>query len=357
MIDDRRALPQKMELTDNLIILKEIGRGGTGITYLCENTENGKKMIIKEVFPLFPGLNRGINGKICFDKNEEEFIRAFSREQIEHEIHISSELNKKLEEQKLAIMSVEILDIALKDEILGMIRLETHSGKTLEELAGGPLLLDQALKYIRGLLIGLTFFHTTALHLDLKPGNVFFFDEAPYTCRLLDYGTCRLKNEKDEFHGTSSYTRYYTAPDVEISDRTDLFSVGVILLRLLLGPERFYSQYDRVFNALASETGSAVIFSLLSNERECDAIIAEVAKFIAKSMAYDPEDRFHSSEEMLSEAELLLDIIQHNSIHPVLLKAYASLQMENWYIQNGLKKEDIRSEWIPQIELKKINER
>jgi serine/threonine-protein kinase len=123
---------------------------------------------------------------------------------------------------------------------LAMDLMEQH---TLESIAN-PLSPDQAVPLISSLLEGLAYLHDQGIvHRDLKPGNISLTSNSSVV--IMDF-TLALRIDEEERNTIASImgSRRYGAPeqhrpemqDEPLTIRSDLFSAGVVLERLLLGP-------------------------------------------------------------------------------------------------------------------------
>jgi serine/threonine-protein kinase len=143
---------------------------------------------------------------------------------------------------------------------------------------------DNVLSYGRQLLDGLSFLHhNNIVHRDIKPQNILITDEDQV--KFCDFGMALVDGVS--FCGPSSMqvgSPHYAAPEQnknpnEIDCRADLYSIGVLLYRMLTG-----------------ELPSMRNFSLsLVNplfDRSWD-------DFFAKALSWHPDGRFQSAGEML----------------------------------------------------------
>ncbi len=87
-------------------------------------------------------------------------------------------------------------------------------------------------------------------HCDLKPGNIFYLDEAQQDLIIGDYGSAKAYDKEDlkEVIKTSTVkgSNFYLAPEQSrglVSDKNDYYSFGMILLHLLY-PEKFAKDDD-----------------------------------------------------------------------------------------------------------------
>ncbi|KAI4977059.1 hypothetical protein ZWY2020_050666 [Hordeum vulgare] len=95
-------------------------------------------------------------------------------------------------------------------------------------------------KLIKGVCQGLQYLHKERInHLDLKPENVLL--DAHMEPRITDFGLSRSFDEGQSriFTKSTAGTRGYIAPEIidrgEISFKSDIFSLGIIIIKLLTG--------------------------------------------------------------------------------------------------------------------------
>jgi len=124
-----------------------------------------------------------------------------------------------------------------------LISMEFVDGETLRSLMerSGPLPVDQCLQIVRQILNGLEAAHRKGIiHRDLKPGNIMIARDG--TVKIMDFGHSRIVDQSPDPYLTNSNiegSRGYVAPEQAMGlvtdERTDLFSVGVILYEMVSG--------------------------------------------------------------------------------------------------------------------------
>ena len=147
---------------------------------------------------------------------------------------------------------------------------------------------DKALKYITQTLKGLACLHQAGIvHRDIKPFNLLLTDND--LIKIGDFGLALWRGES--YSGPPNLkvgSPYYTAPEQEdhpdqADSRSDLYSVGVILYRLLLGrlplshwenPSLHHPEFDGPWDA-----------------------------FMSKALARNKVERFQKAEEMLDRIQ------------------------------------------------------
>ncbi len=152
---------------------------------------------------------------------------------------------------------VSISDYGIDDDRPFLV-LELLEGRTLEEVVrGDPIDPDQALSIARQILVGLAFAHQKGIaHRDLKPANVFLtrMPDGTEHVKLLDFGLARMVQTDGEVDdqptltkrgvvfGTPAYMSPEQASGSPVDERSDVYSVGVLLFELLAGRRPFLGE-------------------------------------------------------------------------------------------------------------------
>ncbi|MEQ9319976.1 MAG: serine/threonine-protein kinase [Polyangiaceae bacterium] len=138
------------------------------------------------------------------------------------------------------------------------------------------------------------------IHRDLKPGNIFLTSED--RVKVLDFGLARLRDDDGSGRmtqtGTVIGTAHYMSPEQAlrkpdlIDARSDLWSVGAIMWRMLCGR----TVHD------AHTTGAALIAAATKRARPILAVAPEVpepvAAVIDRALAFDKRNRFDDAVSM-----------------------------------------------------------
>jgi serine/threonine-protein kinase len=107
--------------------------------------------------------------------------------------------------------------------------------ETLANRLGRRLSRQTAWEWAQQMIEAIAYAHENrVLHLDIKPENFILFDE--HRIRLADFGLARLA--RGEIHASGSGTLGYIAPEQAMgrpSFRSDVFSLGLVLYRMLSG--------------------------------------------------------------------------------------------------------------------------
>jgi Serine/threonine protein kinase len=250
-------------------IIKKLGTGGMATVYLAEDQELGRRIAIKI-----------LNSKHAADQ---QFVERFRREA----------------SSAAGLSHPNIVQIYDRGNAEGTyyIAMELIDGRSLKELViqRGPSPILVAVNYGRQILAALRFAHRNGVvHRDIKPHNVLVDDEG--RIKVTDFGIARAgaseMTEVGSIIGTAQYLSPEQARGAPVDDRSDLYSVGVLLYELLTG-EVPYSGDTPV--EIAMKHLSAIPEPPSVKRPEIPpALDAVVLRALAKS----PDDRYQSAEEM-----------------------------------------------------------
>lgn len=135
------------------------------------------------------------------------------------------------------------------------------------------------------------------LHKDLKLENVLYRMEGPHiVINLIDYGFSKVDPSRDSQH--VSGTLPYIAPELlmgqQATERSDFYSLGVLLYRLCTGSFPF--SVDQL-NALITGGHQYFIPNFPSSLNK--SIPPELERFILRLLERNPENRFQSGQEII----------------------------------------------------------
>ncbi len=170
--------------------------------------------------------------------------------------------------------------------------------------------VDEALLIIGSILAALTSVHAAGIiHRDLKPANVMFRDDG--TIALVDFGSARRDADPvaKTLAGVVIGTPYYLSPEQALGgtadERSDLYSVGVMLYELLTG-QRMYAAGTLV--GLFEMHKTAPIPKLPEN-------VARHQRFLERLVAKQPDERYESAAQAL---EALMDYSTSEAAKPAI---------------------------------------
>jgi serine/threonine protein kinase len=257
-------------------ILRKLGRGGMGSVYKAAVPVIDKVVAVKvlEPFEIMEDL-------LGYDRLKEIFIFEAHTMAGLHHSSIVNVWDYGEDEEGRPFFVMEFFCNNLGNMIAENFQVEKQSRRIHP---------DKVLSYGRQLLGGLSFLHhNDIIHRDMKPQNILITDED--AVKICDFGMALVQGIS--FSGPESMqigSPHYAAPEQrrkpdEVDGRADLYSVGVLLYRMLTG-----------------ELPSMRSFSLsMINplfDRKWD-------DFFAKSLNWQPDQRFQTAGEMLMNLQNL----------------------------------------------------
>jgi serine/threonine protein kinase/Flp pilus assembly protein TadD len=176
-----------------------------------------------------------------------------------------------------------------------------YKGETLRDrLRRSSLSMDEALSTAIQITRGLTAAHSRGIiHRDVKPGNVVVADDG--TVRLLDFGLAMPVDSNPESAGATPGTVAYMSPEhargAIVDQRSDLWSLGVVLYEMLAGIRPF-----------RGASGRAVLAAILNEnpeplESRCPEIPPALAAMTLRLLEKEPGNRYASGSELLSDLQ------------------------------------------------------
>ena len=182
---------------------------------------------------------------------------------------------------------------------------ELVRGQNLKELLAEQraLPVEDALGFVRQAARGLEYAHAHGVvHRDVKPQNILV--DPLGTAKVTDFGIARLIEQEDgtitqsgTIMGTSDYLSPEQATGKEVDDRSDQYSLGVLLFELLTG-EVPYDGDGAVTVALKH-----VHDPVPSVRTRRSEVSPRVDELVRRAMAKRPEDRFPSIQDLIREID------------------------------------------------------
>ena len=202
---------------------------------------------------------------------------------------------------------VSIYDVG-EDKGVHYIIMEYVAGETLKDMIEreGNLQVEDALRIAREIASALSHAHMNNLvHCDIKPHNILVMPDG--RVKVADFGIARaITSSTMTYNGNVVGSVHYFSPEqakgTQITPKSDVYSLGVVLYEMLTGRLPF-----------TGETTVSVALKHLQEEpsapREIKPEIPPIVEAIViKAMAKDSVERFTSSEmiEDIRQAERLL---------------------------------------------------
>lgn len=210
------------------------------------------------------------------------------------------------ESKAIAVLShpniVNVYDVSFGDQ-LQYIVMEYIDGITLKEYIEqeGAIRWNEAVHFTMQILMALECAHEKGIiHRDIKPQNIMLLQDG--TIKVADFGIARfLQSETTTMTDKAIGSVHYIAPEQArgdyITDKADIYSVGVMLYEMLTGKLPFVAD-NAVSVALMQLQAKAV------KPRELNpSIPLGLEQITMKAMEKNPADRFQSAGEMLDDLD------------------------------------------------------
>lgn len=181
--------------------------------------------------------------------------------------------------------------------------MEYVQGSNLEAYLKGDhaLPVDFAISITTQVAQGLEHAHTMGVvHGDIKPSNILISDDGELA-KIADFGIARLMNrcidEDDRLLGTPRYISPEQILGHRADQRSDLFSLGVVLYEMLIGHSPFQGDSsEEITQAIAR---GAVDLS----ESTLREVPGELEAVLRRALERDPLDRFQSARQLAEALE------------------------------------------------------
>jgi tetratricopeptide (TPR) repeat protein len=206
---------------------------------------------------------------------------------------------------------VEIHDFAILPD-LAYLAMELIEGPTLSKVIStwGALTIERAIRIFEQICSAVTAIHKrNIIHRDLKPSNIIFKhpDCLGDLIKVVDFGIARMIHrprgeERLTASGIGIGSADYMSPEQcmgrEVDERSDIYSLGVLLYQILTGRVPFYNPIISA-TLVDHAVGAPKPPSRINPE-----IPQQIDQVILKALEKDPENRYRSAVEMATEFEL-----------------------------------------------------
>src|SRR6266850_210711 len=277
-------------------ILEKLGGGGMGVVYKAEDLRLGRHVSLK----FLP---------------EELSKEPLAIERFQREARAASSLNHP-----------HICTIYDVDHYEGQsfIVMEYLEGQTLKHrISGKPMDIERIPEYGHQMADALEAAHAKAIiHRDIKPANIFITDRGQV--KLLDFGLAKLMPErkgarlalqKSGAFGTTTQETHLTSDGValgtvaymspeqvrgqELDERTDVFSLGLVLYEMSTGQRAFTGNTSGViFDAILNRAP-------ISPVRLNPLIPLQLEQIISKALEKDRDLRYRTASDIRADLQRL----------------------------------------------------
>jgi len=285
-------------VTGKFQVIEELGRGGMGIVYKAEDTRLKRTVALKF---LPPELTRDKDAK-------DRFIQeAQAASALDHaNICTIHEIDETEDGQTFICMAY-------------------YEGGTLKDkIKKAPLETQEALDITIQVAQGLSKVHKQGiLHRDIKPANIMITSDG--AAKIVDFGLAKLAGQARLTRtGTTMGTVVYMSPEQtrgdEVDQRTDIWSLGVMLYEMLSGQLPFKGEHEQ-----------AVVYSILNKEPKPVTALrkqlpAALEQIISKALSKDPQSRYSEMSEFLKDLQQVQKTPETVTLPPVAVRARPRLR-------------------------------
>ncbi|KAA3610059.1 MAG: DUF5050 domain-containing protein [Calditrichaeota bacterium] len=258
-------------------ILKKIGAGAMGVVYQARDLKLNRLVVLKFLPPELTYNSEAIDRFI----NEAQTASALDHANI-----------------------CTIYEVNETDDGQMFICMANYEGQTLnDKIKNGPIESVEAMEIVLQIAAGLRRAHEEGIiHRDIKPGNIIITNRGEV--KIIDFGIAVLAGQdRLTKAGSSLGTVAYMSPEQVqgkgIDNRSDIWSLGVVLYEILTGKLPY-----------SGENEVAIIYSIVNTEFETISasdtdLSLSLQNIITKALAKNSDERYPSIEEMQSDLQAL----------------------------------------------------
>lgn len=278
-------------------IEKEIGFGGMGAVYLAERSDGeiSQKVAIKMLRREF---------------NVEKIRQTFRREK---------EILAKLSHPFIA----RLLDAGTTDDGIPFLVMEYVEGEQIDKYCERKNLpLTTRLKLFNRICDAVAFAHRNLIiHRDLKPSNIIVTDKGEP--KLLDFGISKILNAENSNDSQTvtmlgAMTPEYTSPEQikgeTVTTATDVYSLGVILFKILTGsyPYNFKNKTNgnllkEISDSQPLSASDAAVKSNVEGKISPSELKGDLDNIIQKALSKEPARRYQTIEQFSADIWRFID--------------------------------------------------
>lgn len=280
---DPSELPDSLGRIGRLEVIEFLASGGMGLVFRAADPDLDRDICVKLLSP-------------------------------SHEFHPEAKSRFDRESREMAKMNCErivtVLEVGRQKDLPYFV-MPLLPGSSLRTLLDrrGTLPAEQAVTIVCQVAEGLDYAHARGLlHRDIKPDNLWILPGGDI--KILDFGLAHIDGDAAPIthSGTVIGTPSYMSPEQvngkPLDQRSDLFSVGVVLTEMLTGKSPF--QKANLFSTLMSVASETLPIEELDPDSKISAPLRPVVLGLLEK---DPDNRTASAADLIEQ----LDVVQSGS--------------------------------------------
>jgi len=260
-------------------ILDELGRGAMGIVYKAEDPNLDRLVALKTIILPEDAQEHG-------EYRKRFFLEAKAAGKLNHPSIVTT--FDCGEHEGMAYLAMELLEgIDLRTRM-------TKQGVTALE----------AVEIARQVAEGLGYAHERGVvHRDIKPGNIML--NGGGKAKIMDFGLARMrmadhKTSTGMVLGTPRYMSPEQISGQPVDQRSDIFSLGIVLYEMLTGTRLFSGENIEQVQHSITQTDH------LPPTRVVPGLPAMIDFVVARALKKDPKVRYQDAYELASDLETCL---------------------------------------------------
>ena len=283
-------------------ILEKVGSGGMASVYKAQDILLDRIVAVKI-----------LHGKYGKDR---DFVVRF---------HQEAQAAAKLSHPNI----VNMYDVGFDQDVHYLV-MEFVCGETLKDYIDkhGHLPINTAMQITFDIGDALEHAHANGIvHCDIKPHNILVTEAGKV--KVADFGIARAVNantdnlKDDSVVGSVHYFSPEQAAGEPIDERTDIYSLGVVMYEMMTGVVPF--EGDTAIGIALQHVQDDVVRPTKYNRR----IPHLVERCILKAMSKNPDDRFQTVSEMMSELRLSQGFVNSNKgALPIIKNNFNTQQLQ-----------------------------
>jgi serine/threonine protein kinase len=270
----QRKIPEKI---GKYTVINEVGRGSTGVVYLSHDAYYGRDVAIK---------------LYNMDAGSDEERARIARKMFLSEAHLVGMLQHP--------NILPIYDAGEENGHCYIVTEHVHGARTLASYcrADNLLRIDDVVELTYKCAKALHYAHTRGvIHRDIKPSNIMLTQDSDV--RIIDFGIALVADSEisriEGIAGSPSYMSPEQVQSLELTNRSDLYSLGAVMYELLTGSRPFRAgNLQKLLHQIVYATPQPI--HTLRKE-----IPEEIENVVAVALQKDPQKRYKSGLDFAAE--------------------------------------------------------